>query len=152
VFSTVESGGVTWFQIAQGECVNSLKARAISIRPHPPEGVDTGRWIEIDLLQQILTVYEDGKLLFATLIASGLEPFYTQPGLFQIYVKKPLETMQAAYWRTFFGYPQSHGCVNLSPGDAQWLFQWANEGDYVWVHDPSGRTPIDEDYYGPGVP
>jgi len=181
VFSTVESSGVTWFQIAPNEWVNSLKARAISVNPHPPEGVDTVRWIEIDLLQQILAVYEDGKLLFATLIASGLEPFYTQPGLFQIYEKKPLETMQgafeadrsdfyylqdvpwtmyfdqaralhAAYWRTFFGYPQSHGCVNLSPGDAQWLFQWANEGDYVWVHDPSGRTPTDEDYYGPGAP
>lgn len=181
VFSMQESGGVTWFQIAPGEWVNSLKARAMEVRPHPPEGVDRGRWIEIDLLQQILAVYEDGKLLFATLIASGLEPFYTQPGLFQIYEKKPLETMQgafeadrsdfyylqdvpwtmyfdqaralhAAYWRTFFGYPQSHGCVNLSPGDAQWLFQWADEGDYVWVHDPSGKTPIDEDYYGPGAP
>ena len=181
VYNAIESEGVVWYQIAPDEWVNSLKARVMSVKTNPPEGVDTNRWIEINLQQQILTVYEDGQLVFATLIASGLEPFYTQPGLFTINDKKPLETMQgafeadrsdfyylqdvpwtmyfdqaralhAAYWRTFFGYPQSHGCVNLSPGDAKWLFEWAKEGGYVWVHDPSGQTPTDEDYYGPGAP
>ncbi|MEA3327762.1 MAG: L,D-transpeptidase [Chloroflexota bacterium] len=181
VYNAIESEGVVWFQIAPDEWVNSLKARVISVNAVPPEGVGTNRWIEINLLQQILTVYEDGQLLFATLIASGMEPFYTQPGLFTVNEKKPLETMQgafeadrsdfyylqdvpwtmyfdqaralhAAYWRTFFGYPQSHGCVNLSPGDAKWLFEWAEEGDYVWVHDPSGQTPTDKEYYGPGAP
>jgi lipoprotein-anchoring transpeptidase ErfK/SrfK len=60
--------------------------------------------------------------------------------------------LHAAYWRTYFGYPASHGCVNLSPTDANWLFHWAEEGDYVWVHDPSGETPTDPDLYGPGAP
>jgi hypothetical protein len=40
------------------------------------------------------------------------------------------------------GFTQSHGCVNMFPGDANWLFQWADVGDYVYVHDPSGQTPI----------
>ena len=79
------------------------------------------------------------QLVFATVIATGLEPFWTRPGLFQIYQKKETETMRnndptdyyyldnvpwtmyfdkaralhGAYWRTRFGYPQSHGCVNL---------------------------------------
>lgn len=181
IFSSEEAEGLTWYQIAPGEWVHSLRARRVVVNPNPPEGVGSDRWIEINLLQQTLSVYQDHQLVFATLIASGLEPFYTQPGVFQIYEKKPLETMQgafeadrsdfyylqdvpwtmyfdqaralhAAYWRTFFGYPQSHGCVNLSPGDARWLFEWANEGDFVWVHDPSGRTPTDADYYGPGAP
>jgi lipoprotein-anchoring transpeptidase ErfK/SrfK len=60
--------------------------------------------------------------------------------------------LHATYWHTLFGYRQSHGCVNLSPGDANWLYQWAEEGDVVWVHDPSGQTPTDPDYYGPGAP
>jgi len=181
VYNTVEAGGVFWYQIAPDEWVNSLKARVVSLNTTPPDGVDTNRWIELDLFQQTMLVYEDGRLLFATLMASGLEPFYTQPGLFPIYEKKPLETMQGsfeadrsdfyylqdvpwtmyfdqaralhtAYWRTFFGYPQSHGCINLSPGDAKWVFDWAEEGDYVWVHDPSGMTPTDSNYYGPGAP
>jgi lipoprotein-anchoring transpeptidase ErfK/SrfK len=60
--------------------------------------------------------------------------------------------IHGSYWRTFFGYPQSHGCINLSPGDSNWVFQWANEGDWVYVFDPSGKTPTDPEYYGPGAP
>jgi lipoprotein-anchoring transpeptidase ErfK/SrfK len=59
--------------------------------------------------------------------------------------------LHAAYWRTRFGYPQSHGCVNLSMGDAHWLFLWAHEGDWVYVHDPSGKTPTDPALYTGGA-
>jgi lipoprotein-anchoring transpeptidase ErfK/SrfK len=124
-------------------------------------------------------VYENRQLVFATLVASGGEPFYTRPGLFKIYKKKPLETMSGAfeagktdyyyledvpwtmyfdqaralhgaYWRPWFGVAGTHGCVNLSLGDANWLFQWANEGDPVYVWDPSGQTPVDPSLYGEG--
>jgi hypothetical protein len=30
----------------------------------------------------------------------------------------------AAYWHDAFGTPKSHGCVNLSPADARWLFHF----------------------------
>jgi len=181
VFDSVETDGVTWYKIGPDEWVSSYMANVVSVNPTPPEGVNANRWIEINLEQQIIMAYEDGRLLFAASIATGIDPFYTQPGVFQIYEKKELETMQGAfeadgsdfyylqdvpwtmyydqaraihatYWPFGFGYPQSHGCVNLSPGDAQWLFQWAEEGDYVWVHDPSGQTPTDPDFYGPGAP
>jgi lipoprotein-anchoring transpeptidase ErfK/SrfK len=124
-------------------------------------------------------VYENGQLRFATLIATGVKPFYTRPGVFKIYKKKPLETMSGAfeadksdfyyledvpwtmyfdearalhgaYWRTLYGYNASHGCVNLSPGDSHWLYDWANEGDTVYVWDPTGETPTDPKYYGQG--
>jgi lipoprotein-anchoring transpeptidase ErfK/SrfK len=181
VYKTVEAEQVFWYEIAPDEWVNSLKARVVTFSPERPDGVESDRWIEVNLFQQTLSVYEDGNLVFATLIASGYEPFYTQPGIFQIYEKKPLETMRGAfeadrsdyyyledvpwtmyydearalhatYWHTLFGYRQSHGCINLSPGDANWLYQWADVGDYVWVHDPSGMTPEDPNYYGPGAP
>ncbi|EYF00356.1 Hypothetical protein CAP_0884 [Chondromyces apiculatus DSM 436] len=32
--------------------------------------------------------------------------------------------LHAAYWHDEFGTPRSHGCVNLSPRDAAWLFGW----------------------------
>lgn len=181
VFNSTDAEGVTWYLVGPDAWVNSMKFRVVNVNTTPPEGVDADRWIELNLEQQTLAVYEDGRLLFAALVATGLEPFYTQPGVFQIYEKKPLELMQGAfeadrsdyyylqdvpwtmyfdqaralhtaYWRTYFGYPQSHGCVNLSPGDAKWIYDWADVGDYVWVHDPSGQTPTDADYYGPGAP
>jgi hypothetical protein len=32
--------------------------------------------------------------------------------------------LHAAYWHDDFGKPRSHGCVNMSPIDAHWLYMW----------------------------
>lgn len=32
--------------------------------------------------------------------------------------------LHAAFWHDDFGIPKSHGCINLSPLDARWLFDW----------------------------
>jgi hypothetical protein len=173
VYDAQKADGVDWNMIGPDQWVEARILATVTPNPTPPEGVTTGRWIDIDLAEQVMTVYENNQLIFATVIASGLEPFWTRPGLFQIYQKKETETMRnndptdyyyldnvpwtmyfdkaralhGAYWRTRFGYPQSHGCVNLSVGDAHWLFNWAHEGDYVYVHDPSGLTPTDPALY-----
>lgn len=34
--------------------------------------------------------------------------------------------LHAAYWHDSFGRPRSHGCINLSPMDARWLFHWTD--------------------------
>jgi hypothetical protein len=173
VYDTKNADGVDWNLIGPNEWVEARIFAEVAPNPTPPEGVTNGRWIEVDLEEQTLAVYDNYQLIFATVIASGLEPFYTRPGLFQIYSKKETETMSTsdisdfyyldnvpwtmyfdkaralhgAYWRTRFGYPQSHGCVNLSVGDAHWLFNWAVEGDWVYVHDPTGKTPTDPSFY-----
>lgn len=173
VYDTKQADGVDWNMIGPDQWVEARILAMVTPNPTPPEGVTTGRWIDIDLAEQTMAVYDNKQLVFATVIASGLEPFWTRPGLFQIYQKKETETMRnndptdyyyldnvpwtmyfdkaralhGAYWRTRFGYPQSHGCVNLSVGDSHWLFNWAHEGDYVYVHDPSGLTPTDPALY-----
>lgn len=179
IYDRVLAGNVTWYMIGLGQWVEERYVRIVDTKSAAPNGVDKNRWIEVNLLQQTLTVHEEGKLVFATLIASGVEPYYTRPGLFKITEKKPLETMtgsfasgkvdfyylqdvpwtmyfdqkralHGAYWRAMFGYPQSHGCVNMSIGDAHWLYDWAQEGDWVYVWDPSNRTPTDPAFYGAG--
>jgi lipoprotein-anchoring transpeptidase ErfK/SrfK len=173
VYDTQSLNGVDWNMIGPDQWVEARIFATVYPNSTPPEGVTKGRWIDVDLAEQTLAVYDNYQLVFATVIATGLEPFWTRPGLFQIYVKKETETMRnndptdyyyldnvpwtmyfdkaralhGAYWRTRFGYPQSHGCVNLSVGDAHWLFNWAHEGDYVYVHDPSGLTPTDPALY-----
>lgn len=32
--------------------------------------------------------------------------------------------LHGAFWHRGFGYVRSHGCVNLGPSDAKWLFHW----------------------------
>lgn len=173
VYDTKNADGVDWNLIGPNEWVEARIFAQVTPNTTPPEGVTTGRWIDVDLAEQTLAVYDNYQLVFATVIASGLEPYYTRPGLFQIYSKKETETMSTsdptdfyyldnvpwtmyfdkaralhgAYWRTRFGYPQSHGCINLSVGDSHWLFNWAQVGDYVYVHDPSGQTPTDPSLY-----
>lgn len=176
VYAVQRANDTDWYMIGINRWVERRYIRVLEIMHTPPEGITNGRWIDINLYQQTLSVYEDGQLRYATLIASGLKPFYTRPGLFKISEKKPIETMSSgdlsdyyyledvpwtmyfdkrraihgAYWRAMFGFPQSHGCVNMSVGDARWVYEWANEGDWVYVHDPSGETPTDDAAYTDG--
>jgi lipoprotein-anchoring transpeptidase ErfK/SrfK len=179
VYSTQMIDNEEWDQIAPDEWVDGRYIGKVIPASTPPPGVENGRWIEINLFEQTLAVYNENKLVYATLVATGLEPFFTKPGLFQIQNKLDSTTMSGAfeadrsdfyylqdvpwtmyydharalhgaYWRTAFGYPQSHGCVNLSPADSHWLFDWANVGDWVYVWDPSGKTPTDPSYYNDG--
>ena len=173
IYDTENVDGADWNLIGPNQWVEARKVAVVTPKKSPPEGVISNRWIDVDLAEQTLAVYDNNELVFATVIASGLKPFYTRPGLFQIYEKKDTETMRnndltdyyyldnvpwtmyfdkaralhGAYWRTRFGYPQSHGCVNLSVGDSHWLFNWANVGDYVYVYDTTGQTPTDPSLY-----
>lgn len=173
VYDTQSVDGTDWNMIGINEWVEARKVAIVIPKGFPPEGIIGNRWIDVDLAEQTLAVYDNSTLVFATVIASGLEPFYTRPGLFQIYEKKETETMRnsdptdyyyldnvpwtmyfdkaralhGAYWRTRFGYSQSHGCINLSVGDSHWLYNWANVGDYVFVYDPTGQTPTDPSLY-----
>lgn len=179
IYTVVEVDGMEWYMIGPDQWMPWQYARRARVDTTPPQGITGNRWISVDLYDQTLTVYDNRQLVFATMIASGGEPFFTRPGLFNIYEKKPLETMSGAfeanksdyyyledvpwtmyfdqaralhgaYWRAWFGYPGTHGCVNLSIGDAAWLFQWANQGDQVYVWDPSGKTPTDPKLYTAG--
>jgi lipoprotein-anchoring transpeptidase ErfK/SrfK len=179
VYGTAEANGVEWYQLGPNEWVPDKVIARVIPNTTPPDGVTNGRWIEVNLYEQTISVYDNSELIFATLVASGLEPLWTRPGLFQIYQKLDTSPMRGsfeadgsdayyledvpwtmyfdearaihgAYWRANLGFPQSHGCVNMSIGDARWLFDWANEGDFVYVWDPSGKTPIDPDAYGSG--
>jgi len=176
VYDQVDAEGTTWSMIGFGKWVNRNKIRIVTPRTEPPEGVDNGRWIEVNLYEQTLSVYENYRLIFATLVSTGYDPFFTQPGLFKIREKHELETMEGAfaegktdyyylenvpwtmyydgpralhgaYWRSKLGSELSHGCVNLSIGDSHWLYNWAEIGDWVYVWDPSGQTPTDPAFY-----
>lgn len=120
------------------------------------------KWIEIDLSEQRTTAYERATPLKSYLIASGTKGHETVQGEFAIWHKTKSQTMSGgskadgsyysipnvqwvsyffedyalhgAWWRKQFGYPASHGCVNMTNADAQWIFEWAPIGTKVIVH------------------
>jgi hypothetical protein len=179
IAGTRQVGDTMWVMIGLGEWIEDRIIGRVIPTSVAPKGVENGRWIDINLEEQSLSVYDNNKMVFATLVSTGTKPFYTQPGLFKIYQKKDTETMSGdfsgdksgyyyledvpwtmyfdklralhgAYWHARFGYDASHGCVNLSLGDSHWLYDWAKTGDYVYVYDPSGQTPTDPKFYTDG--
>lgn len=170
IYDVQKVGKWKWYMVGPDEWIMQTAIAKVTPDPTPPDGRDWERWIEVNLYQQTVSVYEKGELIFATLMASGTDPYWTYPGKFQIYEKLNVTDMRGtfaekrsdwyylenvpwtmyfderrafhgAYWRASLGYPQSHGCVNLTVGDARWLYEWAQNGDWVYVHDPSGKTP-----------
>jgi hypothetical protein len=177
IYATENIEGTVWHLIGPDEWVLGRDVAVVTPNTTSPAGVTNGRWIDVDLSEETLAVYDQGQMVYATIIATGEKPLYTRPGLFPIYKRLELELMEGeigtnnfyhlenvpwtmyfdkgralhgAYWRATMGYPQSHGCVNLYPGDAHWLYNWAKVGDSVYVHDPSGLTPTDPAFYGDG--
>jgi lipoprotein-anchoring transpeptidase ErfK/SrfK len=42
--------------------------------------------------------------------------------------------IHGTYWHNNFGMAMSHGCVNMNPTDAGWLYNWAPLGTLVNIH------------------
>lgn len=179
VYDVEEVNGEEWVLVGPERWIEGRMVAQVTPNPTPPEGVDNDRWIEINLKEQTVAVYDEYHLVFATVIATGVPGTWTRPGLFQIYKMLEREDMQGSftldrsdfysldavpwtmyfdqaralhgtYWHNGFGYQRSSGCVNLSTGDSRWVFDWAEVGDWVYVWDPSGETPTDPALYGAG--
>lgn len=178
-YDSIVINDVEWVMVGPGQWVEHRNTARVIPNYTRPEGVTGDRWIEVNLQEQVLIVYENGRMLFATLISSGVDPFFTQPGVFQVTEKFEHDVMygafeadrsdyyyleevpyimyydqrralHGAYWQSLLGYQRSHGCVNLSVADSHWLYDWAAVGEYVYVWDPSGKTPTDPAFYGAG--
>ncbi len=118
-------------------------------RPRPEGIPPSDRWIHVDTDEQTLTAYEGDRLVFATLVSTGKRDWETPSGVFRVWLKVRHARMHghrirylveevpdilwfsrdvalhAAVWHDRFGTPVSHGCVNVSLADGEWLFQWA---------------------------
>jgi lipoprotein-anchoring transpeptidase ErfK/SrfK len=61
-------------------------------------------------------------------MVGGLSPsdHYDLPGVpFCTYFTASGAAVHGAYWHNDFGAPRSHGCVNVTPEAAQWVYRWA---------------------------
>jgi lipoprotein-anchoring transpeptidase ErfK/SrfK len=128
-----------------------------NIPPAPSSGTSLdGRWIDIDLSEQMVYAYENNSLVNSFLVSTGTSAHPTVTGEFAIYVKYRYSDMSGpgyylpgvpytmyfykgyglhgTYWHSNFGTPMSHGCVNLKTEDAGWLYNWASIGTIVNIH------------------
>jgi hypothetical protein len=108
--------------------------------------------IEIYLDRQLLLAFEWDGLVYAARVATGRPKFESPIGLFHTFHKRPTYHMfggadefsifdlpgvpwdsyitdsgvalHGTYWHNDFGTAHSHGCINMAPQDAKWIFRW----------------------------
>lgn len=177
----IEIDGSEWV-LLDGERAVLRKDVRIVEQIERPSGVGSGdKWIHIHLTEQTLTAYEGDNPVYVTLVSSGKRGHSTHRGLYQVERKYLTKTMRGkdedgryvveqvpwtmyydgnyavhgAYWHNRFGLTKSHGCVNVPPADARWLYFWADPdlpagwhamfhrlGTHVYI---TGETPDDGD-------
>ncbi|HOW92139.1 MAG TPA: L,D-transpeptidase family protein [Anaerolineaceae bacterium] len=115
-----------------------------------------GHWIDIDLGDQMLYAWDGSELKGSFLVSTGTDDYLTETGRYKIYAKFPFSTMDGGdfwlpdvpwtmfysgdfsihgtYWHHNFGTPMSHGCVNMSVEDAEWLYNFSDIGTVVNIH------------------
>ncbi|GAH64816.1 unnamed protein product [marine sediment metagenome] len=127
-----------------------------TIYPEGSPGLFDGKYIEIVLSKQTLYAWQGDVLVNSFLISSGLSGTPTPVGTFSIYSRSRSVLMagpgyylpgvewvnrftgpysiHGTYWHSNFGNPMSHGCVNATNGNSQFVYEWAPMGTPVVVH------------------
>lgn len=175
-------GDVEYFQMADGDFIRDAHVRMTTPGPRPPEVGEHERWIDIDISEQTLVVFEGDRPVYATLLSSGRhskikdKDHSTPRGMWRVREKHIVATMDGdgsaagdlpysiedvpyimyfhksyathgAFWHRNYGFQMSHGCINLAPLDAKWIFFYADppvpEGLHgVWSHDESPGSMV----------
>ncbi|HEY4060157.1 MAG TPA: L,D-transpeptidase [Kofleriaceae bacterium] len=149
-----KAGKPTAYRIGDNEWIRAGDVRVFTPSA-PPEQLEANeRWIDIDLDTQILVAYEGTLAVYATMVSSGLKDTPTTTGLYRMWLKESEADMKnlkredpysvatvpwtqfffpeedlaihTAYWHDLFGTQRSHGCVNVAPRDARWLYFWSD--------------------------
>jgi hypothetical protein len=148
---SIVKAGRRYFMTKDGLLLRDTAIRIVDKVVRPKLVPRKQRWIRVDLDRQTLTAYEGDTPVFATLVSSGVPEHATPTGIYRLHAKHVATTMDdnlaadgpysiedvpwtmyflksyalhAAFWHEKFGLQRSHGCVNLSPRDARWLFFW----------------------------
>jgi hypothetical protein len=161
VAGTEGSGNAALVVSSEGFLVRASAVRVARLRSRPPRVPEGEKWIHVDLSEQTLVAYEGDTPVYTTTVSSGRAGFGTPTGTYRIRTKHVSSTMDdlaagdeaysiedvpwtmfyeggyalhTAFWHNQFGRVRSHGCVNLAPKDARFLFFWSTPTVPEGVH------------------
>lgn len=141
------------------------------LSPHVPE---ENKYIYVDLANQFVTAFEGEKPVLAVRCSSGSKGTTTPEGEFRTFHKGPSIHMtnqgdavaniydlpgvpwvsfftgtgiafHGTYWHNDYGRPRSRGCVNLTPGDAKFIYRWTRPEvppETPYLYQPGGGTLV----------
>jgi lipoprotein-anchoring transpeptidase ErfK/SrfK len=141
----------------------NFEIRLEQARKYTIPRIREGKYIDINLRVQILTTFENGRLLDAYLVSTGKRGMETKTGQFKVSNKSPRPwskkyNLYMPYWmamvssgefgihelpewpggykegQNHLGTPVSHGCIRLGVGPAKIVYNWADLGTPVVIH------------------
>jgi len=176
-------------RIGEAEWIERAGVRIARLTEPPTGLLDAQQWVDVDLDEQVLVAYEGRTPVFATLVSTGRNKHATPPATYRVRAKAATTPMMGgekdspgryeisevpwavrfrdglfihtAYWHDSFGNVVSHGCVNLSPRDAAFVFAWVapklpdgwseievplGTAPMVRIRDRQNPTPVAHDY------
>jgi hypothetical protein len=146
------------YHLVQADYLRVVPAEELT--PISPGASD--KRLDINLEQQRVIAYEGSRPVFTARTATGYFEGTTPHGEFRVERKQPTRHMAAnaegnsfdlpgvpwvcyiswtgvsvhgTYWHHNYGTPQSHGCINLTPEAAKWIYRWTEP-----------EVPFNEDY------
>lgn len=162
-YREIYSGSFETLSLAPISWEKDFSLRLEQAKKYTRAKIETGKYIDINLSSQIMTIFEDGNILDAYLISSGKRGMGTPMGEHKIYNKFPRAFSKAyglfmPYWMAIvpdgkvgihelpewpggykegtnhLGIPVSHGCVRLGVGPAGRVYDWAEIGTPVIIY------------------
>ncbi len=142
---------------------DDLSLRLTQAKKYAVAQIKEGKLIDINLKNQVMTIFENGIFIDAFLVSSGKKGMDTPEGSYQIRNKHPRPWSKTyglymPHWMAIvpsgkfgihelpewpggykeganhLGIPVSHGCVRLGVGVAERVYNWAEIGTPVIVH------------------
>ncbi|PIP24480.1 MAG: hypothetical protein CO140_03995 [Candidatus Moranbacteria bacterium CG_4_9_14_3_um_filter_40_7] len=138
-------------------------ARLLQAKRFTRAKIKEGKYVDINLAVQILSIFENGKIIDSFLVSSGKRGMETPRGQYAIRNKTPrawskVYGLYMPFWMAIvpdgkfgvhelpewpggykegashLGIPVSHGCVRLGIGPAKTVYDWAEIGTPVIVY------------------
>ncbi len=154
-FTTIAPKPKTWAE--------NLQERVGQAKKFTTAQIKSGKYIDVNLATQIMTLFNDGKVVDAFLISSGKPGMNTPKGTHQVYNKHPRPWskqygLYMPFWmaitgdgkygihelpewpggykegQNHLGIPVSHGCMRLGVGPAEKVYNWADIGTPIIVY------------------
>lgn len=162
-YKEIYSGSFETFSPASIIWEKDFALRLDQAKKYTRPKIFAGKYIDINLSQQIMSTFENGKILNSYLISSGKRGMETPKGNFKIENKAPLVWSKTyglfmPWWNAIvpsgkfgihelpewpggykeganhLGIPVSHGCMRLGVGPAKIIYDWAPIGTPLVIY------------------
>lgn len=143
------------------------------LSPIAPDVAPEDKYLDVNLTDQTIVAYQEGEAVWASYASTGVVDHETPTGTHVVWDKRISERMVAdtvsddpdfynlpgvpfvcyftdnwvathgTYWHNDYGRPRSHGCVNVTPQAARWLWRWTTPPgslDELYIRSTNGYT------------